>query len=361
VAKTLERWGIAYARVPDSTAIVAEIAGTLPGKASCLALRADMDALPLTEDNRLPYRSQRSGIMHACGHDLHTADLLGSGYVLSRLAAYFAGTVKLLFQPAEEVGGGAKELIDYGALSAPTVEAILAAHAAPDLPVGQIAVKEKAATLSASAFEIRLRGQGGHAAAPDRSSDILSAAARILLEIQAIPGRRTSLFEPAVVTVTRFHGGSSNNVIPAEVVLGGTVRTQSDALQLAIKQQIQAILQAQEAVAAVRAELSFRVGSGAVYNDPELTRKFAQWAQQAIGSDNVKSRERPFQASENFAIFAKRLPAVFFHLGVKSTSDALAAPLHSSRFQADDAALHTGVRVMAAAALGFLQENSKGE
>jgi amidohydrolase len=361
VAKTLERWGISYERVPDSSAILAEIRGEIHGESHCIALRADMDALPLTENTGLSYRSKRSGIMHACGHDLHTVNLLGSGYVLSRLTQHFSGTVKLLFQPAEEIGGGVQDLIQHGALESPVVEAILAAHATPELPVGQIGVKEKEATLSASTFEINIHGKAGHAAAPDRSSDILSAAARILLEIQAIPGRRTSLFEPAIVTVTRIHGGSSNNIIPPEVVLGGTVRTQSNALQMEIKKQLQAILWAQEAVSQGSIELSFRMGSGSVYNDVGLTRNFMRWVQSEIGSSNVRQMEHPFQASENFAVFSRSIPAVFFHLGVQASGEVVAAPLHSSEFQADDAALHTGVRVMAVAALCFLQESHRGD
>ncbi|SDM95704.1 amidohydrolase [Dendrosporobacter quercicolus] len=355
VEKILTAWKIHYTRLPASTAIIAEIKGNRPGGGS-IGIRADMDALPIQEATGLDYASKNQGVMHACGHDMHTANLLGTGYVLSRLKDDFAGTVKLVFQPAEEIGGGAQEILDFGVLENPKVTAFLAAHVSEDVQTGQIQVKAEEVMLASSQFTIHLNGRGGHASAPHQTDDIILAAAKIIIELQTIPGRKLNHLEPAVITVGSIHGGSRCNIIPKELVLTGTIRTQNNHLHQEIHQHITSILNAHELITGVKGTASFRFGSGAVYNDPALTKEFVAAAASMIGPANVVTAKFPGNGSENFYRFSKEVPAVFFRIGVNPQPSENIEPAHSPKFTADDKALKTGVNVTAAAAIAYLQK-----
>jgi len=354
VEKMLTAWNINYTRLPGSTAIIAEIHGSLAGNNS-IGIRADMDALPIDEETDVKYASKNKGVMHACGHDIHTVNLLGTGYVLSQLQDNFAGIVKLVFQPAEEIGGGAQEILDFGVLKNPTVTAFLAAHVSEDIQVGQIEVKAEEVMLAASGFTIQLSGRGGHAAAPHATDDIILAAAKLIVELQSIPGRKISHVEPVVITVGSIHSGTRSNIIPKELVLAGTIRTQNNALHEEIHEHIKNILGAQELMTGVRGTATFRMGSGAVYNDPTLTKEFIAIASSVIGKDNVLIAKFPNNGSENFYRFAKEVPSVFFRIGVNPDLLKSIEPAHSPKFTAADEALKTGVRVTTAAALAFLK------
>ncbi|MDU4961857.1 MAG: M20 family metallopeptidase [Sporomusaceae bacterium] len=353
VEKTLAAWNIPYTRLPASTAIIAQVQGRA-GEAS-IGIRADMDALPIEEATGLEYESRNKGVMHACGHDIHTVNLLGTGYLLTRLRDDFAGTVKLVFQPAEETGGGAQEILDFGVLENPPVSAFLAAHVSEDVKTGWVQVKAEEVMLAASQFTITLSGRGGHAAAPWLSDDLILAAAKIIVELQSIITRKINHFEPVVITVGSIHGGSRSNIIPKEVSFSGTIRTQSNDLHPLIHRHIAALLAAAELSGGFKTQAEFRLGSGAVYNAPSLTREFAAAAAAAIGPERVLTAKYPGSGSENFYRFASRVPSVFFRLGVNPDPAAGIEPAHSPRFTADDAALATGVRVTTAAALRFLQ------
>jgi amidohydrolase len=294
--------------------------------------------------------------MHACGHDLHTANLLGVAYVLSQIQDQFGGTIKLIFQPAEEIGGGAQEILVFGVLDKPKVSAFLAAHVSEDLPVGQVQIKAEEVMLASSQFTIRLVGRGGHASAPHQTDDIVLAAAKLIVEMQSIPGRKINHLEPAVITVGSIHGGDRGNIIPKELTLSGTIRTQNSALREEIHAHINNLLRAQEIITGVKGIAEFRLGSGAVYNDPALTNLFTQVASNVIGVENIKTAKFPNNGSENFYRFAKEVPSVFFRLGVKGYECDESAPAHSPWFLADDAALKTGVQVTVTAALAFLQK-----
>lgn len=358
VEMVLTRWGISYTRLPNSTAIIAQIRGNREGGAS-IGIRADMDALPVEEDTGLAYASRYKGVMHACGHDVHTVNLLGTGYLLSKLKDHFAGTVKLVFQPAEETGGGAQDILDFGVLEQPKVTAFLAAHVSEEVQTGRIQVKAEEVMLAASEFSITLTGRGGHGSAPHRTDDIILAAAKIILELQSITSRKINHFEPAVITVGTIHSGTRSNIIPQELRLTGTIRTQNNSLREEIHEHITTILQANELVTGVKAAAAFRLGSGAVYNDPALTREFIAAAAAAIGQEQVEIAKFPGNGSENFYRFAKAVPSVFFRIGVNPNPAAGIEPAHSPRFTADDEALKTGVTVTTAAALAFLQKERR--
>ena len=259
VEKMLTAWKIDYTRLPNSTAIIAEIKGNIEGDNS-IGIRADMDALPIDEDTDLDYASKNIGVMHACGHDIHTVNLLGTGYVLSQLKDNFAGTVKLVFQPAEEIGGdGAQAVLDFGILNNPTVTAFLAAHVSEDVKVGQIQVKAEEVMLAASQFTIKLAGRGGHASAPHQTDDIILAAAKLIIEMQSITSRKINHIEPAVITVGSIHGGTRSNIIPKELVLTGTIRTQNNKLHPEIHKHIKNILVAQELITGVPVDVKIVV------------------------------------------------------------------------------------------------------
>lgn len=349
VEKTLAAWNIAYTRLPGSTAVIATVKGELDGGGS-IGIRADLDALPIQEETGLDFASTRDGVMHACGHDIHTVNLLGTAYVLDALKAHFAGTVKLVFQPAEEIGGGAQEILNFGVLENPPVTAFLAAHVSEDIPVGQVQVKAEEVMLAASQFTIRLTGRGGHAAAPHQTDDIILAAAKLIVELQTIPCRKLNHLEPAVITATSIHGGERSNVIPEAVTILGTIRTQNSGLREEIHRHITTLIAAQELITGVKGTAAFRLGSGAVYNDPALTGVFIEAAAGCIGRNNVLLAKFPNNGSENFYHFAKAVPSVFFRLGVNNE------PAHSAKFKAADEALKTGVPVTTAAALAFLQK-----
>jgi len=355
VEKVLKTWKINYTRLPESTAIIAEIEGALEGGNS-IGIRADMDALPIDEQSGVEYASKNEGVMHACGHDIHTVNLLGTGIVLSQLKKHFAGTVKLVFQPAEEIGGGAQEILDFGVLKNPTVTAFLAAHVSEDVKVGQIQVKAEEVMLASSQFTISLTGRGGHASAPHQTDDIVLAAAKIIIELQSIPSRKINHIELAVITVSSIHGGTRGNIIPKELVLVGTIRTQNNMLHQEIHGHIKNILKAQELITGVKGTVIYRLGSGAVYNDPALTQEFIAVAANIVGQDNVLIAKVPSNGSENFYRFSKEVPSVFFRIGVNNNSLARIEPAHSPKFQAADEALKTGVVVTSAAALAFLQK-----
>jgi len=354
VEKMLTAWKINYTRLPNSTAIIAEIKGSITGNNS-IGIRADMDALPIDEDTDVDYASKNTGVMHACGHDIHTVNLLGTGYVLNQLKNNFAGTVKLVFQPAEEIGGGAQEILDFGVLTNPTVTAFLGAHVSENVKVGQIQVKAEEVMLAASQFTVTLNGRGGHASAPHQTDDIILAAAKLIIELQSIPSRKINHIEPAVITVGSIHGGTRSNIIPKELVLSGTIRTQNNKLHQEIHEHIKNILSYQELITGVRGTAFFRMGSGAVYNDPILTKKFITTAANLIGNDNIVIAKFPNNGSENFYRFAKEVPSVFFRIGINNDLLESIEPAHSPKFTAADEALKTGVRVMTAAAIAFLQ------
>lgn len=358
VAKTLESWQIPVEKIPGSTAVIAYIKGQLNSDKS-IVIRADMDALPINETSGVPYASKTPGVMHACGHDVNTVNLLGTAYVLSHLKEHFGGTIKLIFQPAEEIFGGAQEFIDYGVLENPKVSAILAAHVNARYPVGTVVVKAGATNMAASSFEVILQGRGGHASSPHATEDIVFAAAQMILELQAIPRRKLNHIEPAVITVVSIHGGDKNNVIPNELRFTGTVRAQEYKVHQIIQDEMHKILKVQEIITGVKGSLDFKFEGQAVVNDPELTQVFIEVATALLGKDQIVIVDKPTNGSENFALFSEKVPAVYFRIGGTARGDTAVAFAHSANFKVEDEALKTGVAAMAKAAIKFTEQSWK--
>lgn len=355
VLHTLQEWGIRAEQIPGSTAVIGSIIGELPSGV-CIALRAEMDALPIEEASGVAYTSQIPHVMHACGHDVNTSNLLGTAWLLQKLRPYFGGTVKLIFQPAEEICGGVKEILAYGVLrDAPQPSAILAAHVSPRYALGQIAVREGFANMAASSFAITLHGRGGHAASPHRSDDLILAAAELITRLQQIQGHLVNHIEPALVVVSAIQSDGKGNVLPRTVRFSGTVRAQTREIHDVYRVQMEKLLEAEEMCRGIKAELDFHFGTPAMYNSPELTKAFKQAEGELLGVEKVIAVDRPTNGSENFAEFSERLPAVYFHIGGVQPENIGRVAVHSAEFCVEDMALQTGVPAMAWAALCILQ------
>lgn len=350
-AEALRAAGITPGPTTGGTGIIGLIHGRGPGKT--LLLRADMDALPILEQNQVPYRSTREGVMHACGHDVHTTVLLGVAEVLQGLRDHFNGTVKLMFQPAEEGPGGAVAMIHDGVLDDPKVDAALALHVAADYRAGQIGVSAGPAYAAADSVKITVKGVGGHAARPHASVDATLVAAEILVAVQTIVSREVNPQETAVVTFGKLQAGTASNVIPDTATLEGTVRTYSPAVRDHIERRLAEIAAGVAASMRAEAHTAYIRGYPSMHNDAELTGLVQSVGRELLGEENVFERE-PSMAGEDLAFIAERVPTCMFSLGVANPERGIIYPPHHPRFDADEDALATGVRVMAAAALRYL-------
>ncbi len=352
-ATALKAAGITPGPTTGGTGILAIIEGRKPGKT--VLLRADMDALPIDEQNDVPYKSTKPGVMHACGHDVHTTVLMGVAEVLNGLRDQFDGTVKLMFQPAEEGPGGAVAMLNDKILENPKVDAALALHVGVGMRAGQIAVRSGAAHAAADTVKIIVNGVGGHAARPHAAVDTMLVSAHILIALQTIVAREVDPFEPAVVTFGTLHGGTANNIIPARAEMTGTVRTHSPAVRDLIEKRIGEIASGVAAALRAEAEVIYLRGYPSMRNDEALTELVREAATEVIGANNVLERE-PSMAGEDLAFVAERVPTCMFGLGVSDPSRGIIYPPHHPRFDADEDALATGVKVMVAAALKYLAE-----
>jgi amidohydrolase len=361
VAKRLRELGLAVREHVGQTGVVGVLRGGLPGRT--VALRADMDALPVTEQTGLPfastvratYNGQDVGVMHACGHDAHTAMLLGAAELLTGLRPQLPGTVVFLFQPAEEGGGpaetgGAEAMLADGAFADPKPEAVFGLHVGPQGPAGELQVVAGPAMAAADRFRIVVRGRQTHAAIPWAGVDPIATASRIVLAIEALPGRELDATLPSVVSVGAIRGGVRNNIIPDEVELIGTIRSLDESLRTDLHARIERTAKKTAEAAGASAEVEIVRGYGVLVNDAKLT----AWAQGVLGPERVHAA-RPTLTAEDFSYFAARVPGVFLWLGTRDPKTPLAeaAPNHSPRFLIDESALAIGVRALSDLAVAF--------
>jgi len=335
------------------TGVVALIEGKNPSK-KIIALRADMDVLPITEQNDVEYRSQNKGVMHACGHDVHTTCLLGAAKMLNELKDEWEGSVKLIFQPGEEKNpGGASIMIKEGVLENPAPEAIVALHVHPGLTVGKLSFRSGLVMASADEIYITIKGKGGHAAAPHLTADTILIASNIVVGLQQIISRNRNPLTPSVLSICSFQGGNSTNVIPSEVKLMGTFRSMDEewrykAHELIRKQTLE-IAQAFN----TEAEINIDVGYPAVYNNEGVTKNAANLAKEFIGKENVEETELRMGA-EDFGFYAQKIPACFFRLGVRNEKKSIVHQVHTPNFNIDEAALETGAGIMTLLGAGLM-------
>lgn len=333
-----------------ATSVVADLAGAEPGRR--IALRADIDALPIQEETKAPYASRIPGICHACGHDGHAAMLLGAAKLLAGSAGALSGGVRFVFQHAEEVyPGGAAELVRAGVLDG--VDAIVGAHLLPSIPQGFFGIAHGPATAFPDTFDIRIRGSGGHGALPHLASDPVLAGAQAVTALQAVVSRSIDPLESAVLSVTRFHAGLADNVIPATAVLGGTARSFNASVRETIKRRMAEILDGVSKAYGVAYELEYREGYSPVFNDEGTTRLVEAAIVSRFGGDALLSVP-PLCVGEDFSNYLAMVPGYFFFIGSRKGSASEVWPLHHPRFDPDEASLILGSRAMAGAAADFL-------
>lgn len=341
----LRIWGIPF-EVKAATGVIGLIEGKSPGK-RIVALRADIDALPITEANDVAYRSTRPGIMHACGHDVHTTCLLGAAKILNELKTEWEGTVKLIFQPGEEKNpGGASLLIKEGVLENPAPERIFALHVHPGLEAGRLSFRGGMVMASADELYITISAKGGHAASPHVTADTILIASQLVVSLQQIVSRNNNPFNPSVLSITSFQGGNTTNVIPSEIKLMGTFRAMNEEWRFAAHELIRK--QTTELVAALgaHADIHIDIGYPFVLNDEALNDNTRALGEDYVGKENVDTTELRMGA-EDFAYYSHRIPGCFFRLGVGNAAKGISSGVHTPTFNIDEKAIQTGMGMMA--------------
>jgi amidohydrolase len=351
------RTGIAH------TGVVGILKGKLPGKV--IALRADMDALPVTEETGYSFKStdtanyngKTTGVMHACGHDIHTSVMLGVAGVLAAMKEKLQGTIIFIFQPAEEgvpagEEGGARLMLKEGIFEELHPDAIFGLHSNPVLEVGQIGYTLGATNASSNNFTIHIMGKSAHAASPELSVDPVVITSQVVLALQTIRSRNLSPYEPAVITIAQIHGGLRDNIIPSEVQLSGTVRLLDPHSQDGVEKRFREILNGTTGAAGGSYSLDYRRGSPVNMSDSTLQLKMLPTMERILGKKNVRMI-RPFMAADDYAYFAQRCPSFFFSLGTTKPGTS-SGSLHTANFMGDDGAIEVGIKMISAMVIDFL-------
>lgn len=345
VADKLKSWGIRHQTGVAQTGVVGLIEGNNPSS-RVIALRADMDALPILEANEVPYRSQNEGVMHACGHDVHTSSLLGAARILQELRGHFEGTIKLLFQPSEErLPGGASVMIREGALKDPAPTKIWGQHVHPPLEVGKIGMKQGPYMASADEVYLTVKGKGGHAAIPRNFIDPILIASHVIVALQQIVSRRAEPSIPTVLSFGDIHADGATNVIPNEVRIKGTFRTFDEEWRREAHDLIKQIAAQTAQAMGGSCDAQVEVGYPFVYNDPDLTARTKSLAIEYLGEDNVV--DLPLRMTgEDFAFFSQAMPGTFYRLGTGNPAKGITSPIHTNTFDIDPDALKVGVGML---------------
>jgi hippurate hydrolase len=345
VQQKLQSWGIPF-EVKATTGLVGVIQGRNPNS-RVIALRADMDALPILEENEVPYCSQNKGVMHACGHDVHTTCLLGAAKILNELKGEWEGTVKLLFQPGEERNpGGASYMIKEGALENPKPQGIIGLHVHPGLEAGKLSFRKGRVMASADEIYVTVKSKGGHAAAPHLTIDTILVASQLIVSLQQVISRNNNPLSPSVLSICSFQGGHTTNVIPSEVKLMGTFRAMDETWRFKAHELIRKQVEGLIIATGAEIDLHIDVGYPTVDNDPVLTGNAWALADDYLGADNVSETEMRMGA-EDFGYYTQVIPGCFYRLGVRNEERGIIHNVHTPRFDIDETAIQTGMGMMA--------------
>lgn len=332
--------------IKATTGVVGLIGGKNPGK-RVIALRADTDALPINEENDVPYKSQNEGVMHACGHDVHTTCLLGAARILNDLKSEWEGTVKLIFQPGEEKNpGGASLLIKEGVLENPKPSSIFGLHVHPGLAIGKMSFRSGKVMASADELYITVKGKGGHAASPHLCIDPILIASHLITSLQQIVSRNNNPHNPTVLSITSIQGGSTTNVIPNEVKLKGTFRAMDEEWRFKAHELIRKMSNDLVHSMGGEIDLLIDVGYPSVYNNERLNEATRKKAEDFIGRSNVEETE-PRMGAEDFGYYTQLIPGCFYRLGVMNKEKGIISGVHTPTFNIDESAIEIGMGMMA--------------
>ncbi|MBZ5857360.1 M20 metallopeptidase family protein [Flavihumibacter profundi] len=345
IQQQLREMGIPFT-IMAGTGVVGIIEGLDPAS-RVIALRADMDALPIEEANDIPYKSTRPGVMHACGHDVHTSCLLGAAKILVELKDKWTGTVKLIFQPGEEKNpGGASLMIRDGVLENPRPSAIFGLHVHPQLPIGQLSFRPGMVMASADELYITIKGKGGHAAAPHLTVDTILVASHLVVALQQVISRNRDPHQPSVLSITSFQGGHTTNVIPSEVKLMGTFRAMNEQWRFKAHELIRKITEGISHSMGAEIDCHIDVGYPTVYNNETLHQEANELAKTYMGEGHVEETELRMGA-EDFGYYSQQIPGCFFRLGVMNVEKGIVSGVHTPTFNIDESAIETGMGIMA--------------
>ncbi|PTV93537.1 amidohydrolase [Halanaerobium saccharolyticum] len=333
------------------TGVTATFKNSSDPEAKTLLIRADMDALPVEEKNELSFKSKNEGVMHACGHDGHTAILIGTAMVLKEMAADFKGNLKFLFQPGEETSGGAEGMIEAGVLKDPDVDAAVGLHLWGSTPEGMVEYKSGPFMASPDRFDLKIIGRGGHAARPHNTIDPIPIGAEIISALQTIVSRRIDPLDSAVISVCNFEAGSTHNVIPDQALLKATVRSLKSDVREKLAASIEKVIKNICDIYGADYDFNYIFGYPPVVNDPQLTELVAEAAAEVLGKERVREKEKAEMGGEDFSYFGRQVPAVFYFLGIAPEEQIINH--HQSDFKFNDSVLKDGVAVMVRTALDF--------
>jgi len=345
VQNKLKEFGIPF-EIKATTGVVGLIKGKNSGK-KIIALRADMDALPIREENDIPYKSKNDGVMHACGHDVHTTCLLGAAKILNELKDEWEGTVKLIFQPGEEKNpGGASLMIKDGVLDNPKPQGILALHVHTALETGKLSFRSGQVMASADEIYITIKGKGGHAASPHLAVDPILISSHLIIALQQLVSRVNNPFNPTVLSITSFNGGNTTNVIPNEVKLMGTFRAMSEEWRFKAHQLIRNLTTELVHSMGGEVDLHIDVGYPSVFNNEKLNSIAKKQAEAYLGFENISETELRMGA-EDFGYYAQQIPACFYRIGTMNSTKKIVSGVHTPTFNIDEDAIEIGIGIMA--------------
>lgn len=360
IQQQLRELGIPF-EVVAQTGVVAVLTGQKSASDDIVVLRADIDALPIDEQNTVSYKSENKGVMHACGHDFHTANLLGAASLLNDYKTEFSGKIVLLFQPAEEkIPGGAIQILESGILESfgGTIKAVLGLHVSPRVSVGKVGLRSGRFMASSDEFYFTIKGRGGHAAEPHRAVDPIMIGAQLLTTLQQVVSRKANPDIPSVLTFGRFIGDGAANVIPEEVKLAGTFRTMDEVWRKEALEMVAEIAATLPVSLGAKVEVEVRHGYPALYNDPALTQKVKTIIAETMGNSVPQDLEI-WMAAEDFAYYSYRYPSLFMLIGTNNDDSTTQYGLHNPQFNLDEKAFETSIAVLVNAAISLLNESNE--